>query len=638
MPNALYAADARDCQKTEAVMSKSVKNKNNSTDSQSQRDSGWVVKTKVKVNLLYSRLSKDDEMQGPSNSIINQQHLLQEYAEANGLTPYVHLADDGWSGTRWDRPSWQKLIEMVEADEVSCICIKDSSRLGRDYLRVGLYREMFKERGVRLIAINDNLDTARGDDDFTPFREIMAEWYARDASKKIKSVYAAKAKAGKPTSNTPPYGFIKDPNDKDKWLVDPEAAAVVKKIFKLTMDGIGIFRIAGILTVEQIERPSYYLGTRGRGRRKNTYDPDFPYTWCSASVANILNKPEYAGHLVNLRTTSTDFKKGKQKKNPKEEWLIFPNAHEVIVDQETFDIVQKLRETPRRMDTIGEANPLTGLLWCADCNAKMYNHRKAKPSTPNQKKLLDVYHCSTYKLGVTRHTTSCTSHHISSEAVNEIILDAIRKTCGYVKEHEALFMEQLRESTAIKQGETAKAHKKQITKNERRLIEIDRIYKSLYEDKALGKIDENIFEQMAGGYQQERDELAIKIKAMQSELDAFNEDSTRADKFLEIVQRYTNFETLTPAMLNEFVDKVIVHEGEWSEGNTGVNGRPRGVRTQQVDVYLKHIGNFAVPDMRTPEQIEADRIADEELEARRTYYREKTRRSLERKRAGKIAV
>jgi len=218
LPNALYAADARDCQKTEAVMSKNVKNKNNSTNSQSQGVlnksniqivthqslSGSGGKTKVKVNLLYSRLSKDDEMQGPSNSIINQQHLLQEYAEANGLIPYVHLADDGWSGTRWDRPSWQKLIEMVEVDEVSCVCIKDSSRLGRDYLRVGLYREMFKERGVRLIAINDNLDTARGDDDFTPFREIMAEWYARDASKKIKSVYAAKAKAGKPTSNTPP--------------------------------------------------------------------------------------------------------------------------------------------------------------------------------------------------------------------------------------------------------------------------------------------------------------------------------------------------------------------------------------------------------------------------------------------------
>ena len=251
---------------------------------------------------------------------------------------------------------------------------------------------------------------------------------------------------------------------------------------------------------------------------------------------------------------------------------------------------------------------------------------------PTQKKLLDVYHCSTYKLAVTRHITLCTSHHISSEAVNEIILDAIRQTCGYVKEYESLFMEQLRESTAIKQSETAKAHKKQITKNERRLIEIDRIYKSLYEDKALGKIEENIFEQMADGYQQERDELSVKIKTMQLELDAFNEDNTRADKFLEIVQRYTNFETLTPAMLNEFVDKVIVHEGEWSEGNTGINGRPRGVRSQQVDVYLKHIGSFAVPDMRTPEQIEADRIADEELEARRTYYREKTRRSLERKR------
>ena len=635
MPNALYAADARDCQKTEAVMSNNVKNKNNSTNGQSQRDSGWAVKTKV--NLLYSRLSKDDEMQGPSNSIINQQHLLQEYAEANGLTPYVHLADDGWSGTRWDRPSWQKLIEMVEADEVSCICIKDSSRLGRDYLRVGLYREMFKERGVRLIAINDNLDTARGDDDFTPFREIMAEWYARDTSKKIKSVFAAKAKSGRPTTSTPPYGFVKDPNDKDKWLIDPEAAAVVKRIFQLTMDGMGVHKIAGILAAEKIERPSHYLGRRGRGRHKNDYNTDLPYAWGSASIANILRKHEYAGHMVNLRTTSTDFKSNKKKNKPQEEWLIFPNAHEAIVDQETFDIVQKLRETPRRIDTMGEANPLTGLLWCADCNAKMYNHRKSKTDKPSHKKLTDVYNCSTYKLSNSKFQTQCTSHHINTSAVNEIILDVIRRTCGYVCQYEDVFIEQLRESSIIKQGEAAKAHKKQITKSERRLNEIDRIYKALFEDKALGKIEQSIFDQMAEGYQQERVELREKMEALQSELDAFNEDSTRADKFLEIVQRYTNFETLTPAMLHEFVDKVIIHEGEWSDGNTGEGGRPRGVRTQQVDVYLKYIGNFDVPDMRTAEQIEADRIAEEKLEASRAYSREKTRQSLERKRLKETA-
>jgi len=590
-----------------------------------------------KYVILYERLSKDDELQGISNSILNQQQLLQEYAEAHGLTPYIHISDDGWSGTRWDRPGWQELIAKVEADEVSCICIKDSSRLGRDYLRVGLFREMFRERGVRLIAVNHNLDTARGEDDFTPFREIMAEWYARDTSKKIKSVFAAKAKSGKPTASTPPYGFVKDPSDKNKWLVDPEAAAVVKRIFQMTMDGMGVHKIAGVLAAEKIERPSCYLGKRGRGRHKNDYNTDLPYAWGSACIANILRRHEYAGHLVNLRTSSVDYKGGKAKSKPQSEWIVFPNAHEAIVDQETFDIVQKLRETPRRIDTMGEANPLTGLLWCSDCNAKMYNHRKAHTEKPTHTKLTDVYHCSTYKLSNGKFKTQCTSHHISTSAVREIILDVIRRTCWFVRDREAEFVELLRESSIIKQGETAKAHKKQISKNERRLAEIDRIYKALYEDKALGKIEQDVFDQMSEGYQQERVELREKVETLQAELDAFNDDSTRADKFVEIVRRYTSFEELTTPMLYEFVDKVIVYEGEWSDGNTGEGNRPRGSRTQRVDVYLKYIGSFDAPDMRTPEQIEVDRIAEEKLEANRAYHREKTRQWAERKRNREVA-
>ena len=621
LPNTINATNAYECQK-ETNMS------TNTMNSQSSHSSG--KSPKQKVTILYARLSKDDEMQGPSNSIINQQNLLQEFAESHGLNPYLHIADDGWSGTRWDRPGWQELIAKIEADEVSCICIKDSSRLGRDYLRVGLYREMFRDKGVRLIAINDNLDTARGDDDFTPFREIMAEWYARDASKKIKSVYAAKAKSGKPTTNNPPYGFIKDPNDKDKWLVDPEAASVVKKIFQMTVEGKGIYQIASTLATEQVERPSYYLAKRGRGIHKNTYDQNSPYNWCSTSVSHILKKPEYAGHQVNLRSTSTDFKKNRQKMKPTEDWIIFHHAHEAIVDQETFDTAQKLRATPRRSDTLGEANPLTGLLWCADCHAKMYNHRQARMQPSGErKKVLDVYNCSTNKLGVAKFQSRCSSHHISTSALNQIILEVIRQTCKFAKEHEQMFVEQLRESSIIKKGETAKAHKKVINKNSKRLAEIERIYKSLYEDKALGKIGEDTFNQLAEGYQSERVELAEKIELLQAELDAFGEDNNRVDKFLEMVKRYTTFETLTPAMLNEFVDKVFVHEGEWSEGNTGHGGRPRGTRTQQVDVHLKYIGNFAVPDTRTPAEIELDRIAEEKSESLRAYYREKTRRGRE---------
>lgn len=591
-----------------------------------------------KVTILYERLSRDDDLQGPSNSILNQRQLLEDYAERNSLVPFLHIQDDGYSGTNWDRPGWQKLIAKVEADEVACICIKDGSRLGRDYLRVGLYRELFREKDVRLIAINDNYDSSLGEDDFTPFREIMAEWYARDTSKKIKSVIASKGKSGKPISCTPPYGFMKDPNDKHHWIADPEAAAVVRRIFDMAMDGMGIYHIAGALAEEKIERPSYYLGSRGRGRHKNDYDRDQPYTWTDASIANILRRIEYCGHTVNFRTSSQNFKSKKRKRNAPEDWLIFENTHEAIVSQEVFDTVQKLRETPRRIDTLGEANPLTGLLWCADCGAKLYNHRKAHTQKPTHKKLTDVYCCSTYKLSNAKFNTQCSPHHISTEQMRDIILTAISATSGYVRNHEQEFVERVREASAVKQSETAKSYQKQIAKNERRLAEIDRIFKSLYEDKALGKIDGEIFDQMVEGYQQERIDLRAKTETLQAELGEWNADSVRADKFIEIVRRYTSFEELTPAMLNEYIDKVIVHECDWSEGNTGEGGRPRGSRTQRVDVYLKYIGRFDVPDTRTAEEIKADRIAEEKLEARRAYHRKKTRQWKERKIAANAAI
>jgi hypothetical protein len=497
---------------------------------------------------------------------------------------------------------------------------------------------MFAERGVRLIAINDGIDTSVAEgDDFIPFREIMAEWYARDTSKKIKAVFASKARSGKPTSSQPPYGFLKDPEDKTKWLVDAEAAAVVKRIYRMTIDGIGVGQIARKLTEEKVERPSYHLGVRGIGRHKNDYNVENRFVWGTATVKNILNHLEYCGHTVNLRSTIENFKSKKSKKKPESEWLIFENTHEAIISQEEFDLVQKLRETPRRVAvSLGEANPLTGLLWCADCGEKLYNHRKSKTDKPTHKKLVDVYQCSTYKLGRYKFKAECTPHHISTEAVREIILTSLRKTTGYVREHEAEFVEKVRESAALQEGEKAKSHKKAIAKSERRLADLDKIYRSLYEDKALGKISEEMYDEMSGGYDVERAELRGKTAALQAELDEYVSDGERADRFIEIVRRYTEFTELTPCILNEFVDKVIVHEGEWSEGY-GENGRPLGSRTQQVDVYLKYIGDFDVPEQRTPEQIEADRIAEEKLEKQRAYQRQKTRESSERKRQREAA-
>ena len=585
---------------------------------------------KKKVTILYERLSKDDELQGPSNSILNQQQLLEEYAERNGLVPYVHIQDDGYSGTNWNRPGWQKLIAMVEDDEVHCIVIKDGTRLGRDYLRAGLYREMFRERGVRLVAVNDGFDSERGDDDFTPFREIMAEFYARDTSKKIKSVLSAKGRSGKPTTNTPPYGFVKDPNDKYKWLVDPVAAATIRRIFQMAMDGMGPHQIGRVLTAEKVERPSYYFGKNGLGTRRNDYDPKYPYTWNGSTIGKILETLAYCGHLVNLRMTTVDFKTGKSIEKPQDEWLIFENHHEAIISQEVFDTVQKLRETKRRFDTLGYANPLTGLLWCADCGEKLYNYRRTEPRKATEKYLIDVYQCSTYKIGKSRFRDSCSVHHLSTADARVIILETIRKASDYIREHENEFIEKLRESSTLMQEETSKAHKKQISQNEKRINDLTKIFNALYEDKALGDISAERFAEMTTNYEQELSVLKLQSVKLQSELDEFCKENNRTEKFLELIRKYTDFTELTTPMLNEFVDKIIVHEAVWSEGRAE-NGRLRGTRTQQVDVYLKYIGNFQVPDMRSPEEIKAELMAAKKLDAKRKYNREVTRRCMSRK-------
>jgi hypothetical protein len=595
-----------------------------------------------KVTILYERLSRDDGEDGISNSILNQRQLLEDYAERNGLVPFLHIQDDGYSGTNWDRPGWQELIAKVESDEVCCICIKDSSRLGRDYLRAGLFRELFRERNVRLIMVNDGFDSERGEDDFTPFREIMSEWYARDTSKKIKSVITAKGKSGKPTTNCAPYGFVKDPNDKNKWLIDEPAATVVHRIFQMTMEGIGPYEIARALTEEKVERPSYYQGSRGRGTRLNNYDGEQPYTWCCSTVTDLLSKPEYAGHTVNFRTRRENFKSKKTTLVPSDEWLIFENTHEAIVSQEVFDTVQKLRGTPRRPNRLGEANPLTGLLFCSDCGSKLFNKRKSNPTkhkNPNGKiyfeKPQDTYQCSAWKLNNTKFNKVCSAHHIQTAAVREIILDILRKTTVYVREHEQDFVEKVRESSIVRQGETAKAYQKQIAKNEKRSGELKKIFRSLYEDKALGKLSEERFEEMTAEYGDEQAEINRQSAALQAELDIYNADNMRADKFVELVRRYTRFEELTNVIINEFIDKIIVHEGVWSERTETY----KGTRTQQVDVYLKYIGKFEAPDMRTPEQIEADRIEEEKKEEHRRRNREYMRkRAAERKESDRIAA
>jgi DNA invertase Pin-like site-specific DNA recombinase len=573
------------------------------------------------LTILYERLSVDDEKDGESNSIKNQRALLEDYAERNNMKPYIHLSDDGYSGTGWNRPGWQKVIEEVEKGNVRTIVFKDLSRFGRDHLRVGLYMEMFHERGIRLIMVNDGIDTAHGEDDFTPFRAIISEWYARDCSRKVKSSLQSKGKAGKPLSTKPPYGYIKDPANKDKWLVDEEAAAVVRRVFNLTIDGKGSFEICRILHDEKVERPSYYLAKRGYIAYHGALETADPYLWGTQTITFMLSRLEYAGHTVNFRTVKPSYKSKRQVPVPKDEWLIFENTHKAIISQGDWDLVQKLRLTKKRTDTVGEANPLNGLIFCADCGNRLYNHRKR----------IDHYTCSGYVRGRQNFADKhCSPHYVATQSLRDLVLDVIQKTCGYVRENEADFVENMRERSTLRQGETVKTHTRRIAQNELRISNVDKLFQSLYEDKVSGVITADRFAQMSENFEREQADLRAENALLRQELEAFKADSAKADSFVKLVHKFTRFEELTTPMIHEFIDKIVIHESIWTEQTE--TDRRKGTRTQEIEIFLKHIGNFTAPDTRSPEEIEAELIAEEKLQRKRQQKRDSERRRREKQR------
>jgi DNA invertase Pin-like site-specific DNA recombinase len=438
-----------------------------------------------KVTILYERLSRDDELQGPSNSIVNQQKLLEDFALKNNLVPYEHICDDGWSGTRWDRPGWQELISRIDADEVGCLVIKDSSRMGRDYLRVGLYREMFREKGVRLIAVNDGIDSSLGEDDFAPFREIMAEWYARDCSKKIKSVYHHKGMSGERLAHHPMYGYKKaDTGKNSQWVIDAPAAGVVRRVFDLTIGGHGVTQIATILSKDKVESPAYYLAQRGYGQHVNK-EFDDPYRWWGDVVDSILRRVEYLGHTVNFKSVSKSFKSKKRYATAPEEQVIFENTHEAIIGQETWELANRLRSAAKRCVSRidGEAHPLTGLMFCADCGAKLY-HQRSNPTAKSQK---NDYVCATYR----KHTvTQCTPHRITFQSVEGIILAVLRAVSKYAVRDEAGFRQKVMEMFSAKLDGEMKSRKKRLTACEKRVSELDKLIKKLFEEHTLGSMND----------------------------------------------------------------------------------------------------------------------------------------------------
>ena len=574
-----------------------------------------------KITALYERLSRDDESAGDSNSIINQKKYLEGYAAQHSFSNIVHYTDDGWSGGNFDRPAWKRLVADIEAGKVALVLTKDMSRIGRDYLQTGFYTEvLFRKFGVRFIAIGNSIDSDDpSSSEFAPFVNIMSEWYLRDLSRKQRTAIRVKGESGKPTTNCAIYGYRKDPNDKYHWLIDEEAAAVVRRIFQLTIEGHGPYEIATMLCEEKIETPAVYFARQGRGVWKSREDIPRPYSWNGFAVGQILSKPEYMGHTVNFRTHKESYKDKRAVVHAPEDWLIFENTHEAIVDKETWELAQKLRKTPRRHDTIGEANPLTGLLYCADCGAKLYNHRSR--GTAVKPYSSDWFDCSTYTLARQYHDSACSNHHISTKALRTLILETIRSASAYAISNEAEFVQKVRAASEVRQAQAAKDLKRKLNKDRRRCEELDTIIKKLYESYAVGRIGEERFDTLLAGYEQEQATLRQSVTEAEVALDSFEQDTANVERFLALAKKYTDFSELTTPMINEFIEKIIVHAPEKVDGD----------RTQEVDIYLKFIGRFDLPAPElTPEE--------EKRQASLHRHRVKSRERYQKIKAGEHAV
>ena len=559
---------------------------------------------KSKITPLYERLSRDDELQGESNSIVNQKIMLEDYAIRNGFPNPTHFTDDGISGTRFDRPGFMAMMAEVEAGRVEAIIVKDMSRIGRDYLMVGQIMEQLRKKNVRLIALNDGVDSFRGEDDFTPFRNIMNEWYARDTSKKIRSTFQAKGKSGKHLTGAVSYGYLWNEN-RTQWVVDEEAAAVVRRIFAMTMEGKGPYQIAQILSAEKIEIPGVHLARHGEGLHQNREFPDI-YRWGSSTIVNLLKKREYLGHTINFKTRK-HFKDKKSHYVPENEWMIFENTHEPIIDQETFDNVQRIRGNVRRYPNgWGEVAPLTGLLYCADCGAKMYVHRI------NNGKRVAQYTCSNY--GKVPCGTLCPSQHrINESAVLELVADMLRAIAQQAQLDKNELLHTMLMTYGDAHGAGAVQKKRRMEELKRRIDELERIRFAIYEDKSLGRLTQERFAMMDERYSQEQDRLSGEMTLLESGVAATVEDRKSADRFLALIEKYQSFDSLTNTMLNEFVEKILIHERA-RKGSTDT--------TQEVEIYFNFIGKYSPPHFGEVELTEEEQAALIEKEKRRDRLHE----------------
>lgn len=540
------------------------------------------------ITALYARLSQEDALDGESNSIANQKKILLKYATDNGFPNPAFFIDDGVSGVTFDRPGWNEMIQLAEAGKVRTVIVKDMSRMGRDYLKVGYYTEsFFAERDIRYIAINDGVDSDKGDNDFTPFRNLFNDFYARDTSKKIRAVMRAKGNAGEHLCTNPPYGYMKDPADKKKWIVDEEAAEIVKRIFDLCIAGKGPMQIAKLLTAQHVLTvKAHYAQRDGKPL------PEKPYQWSPKSVAGILERPEYTGCTVNFKTYSKSHKLKKRLHNAPENQRIFSNTQPAIIDEQVFARVQELRENKRRPAKQAERQGLfSGLLYCADCGSKLH-FATGKNMTPQQ----DCYRCSRYK----SNTGDCTMHFIREETLKPFVLQRIFDVTALFFDDAMAFEEAARKQRFQEAEKDAKKRRREIAQAEKRIGELDRIFKHIYEDDISGTISHERFLKLSADYEAEQKELTEQVKAWRQAVENFEQDQADFASFAAIVRKYVGIRELTPTIVNEFVKKIIVHAPDKSSGH----------RRQKIELVWNFIGEVSLPgDDQTVERQRKGRTA-----------------------------
>ena len=535
--------------------------------------------TQQLITALYPRLSHEDELQGERNSISNQKRILETYAKQNGFTNLRWYTDDGYSGANFQRPGFQAMLADIEAGKVGTVIVKDMSRLGRNYLQVGMYTEMiFPQKNVRFIAINDGVDSAQGENDFAPLRNIFNEWLVRDTSKKIKAVKRSKGMSGKPITSKPVYGYLMDKDE--NFIIDEEAAPVVRQIYSLCLAGNGPTKIARMLTEQQIPTPGTLEYRRTGSTRR--YHPGYECKWATNTVAHILENREYTGCLVNFKTDKVSYKLKHSVENPPEKQAIFENHHEPVIDRETWERVQELRKQRKRPNRYDEVGLFSGILFCADCGSVMYQQRYQ-----TDKRKQDCYICGSYK----KRTRDCTAHFIRTDLLTAGVTENLRKITSYAAKHEARFMKLLVEQNEDGGRRRNAAKKRELETAQKRISELSAIFKRLYEDSVTGRISDERFSELSADYEAEQKELKERAAGLQEELSKAQEATENAEKFMKVVRKHTSFEELTPTLLREFVEKIVIHE------SVALDGKRRGkLRRQEIEIYYSFVGKVELPD------------------------------------------